>query len=57
MVKSLLISNNLQRHWLVGLVIKTLRGRNERGGEREVRRRGEGGEREGRGRGEGGRER
>ena len=55
MVKSLLISNDLQRHWLVGLVIKTLRGRNERGGEREVRRREgevrgrEGGERGGEG--------
>ena len=53
MVKSLLISNDLQRHWLVGLVIKTLRGRGEGGrGEREGGR----GERRG-GRGEGGRER
>ena len=33
MVESLLISNDLQRHWLVGLVIKTLRGRGKGGRE------------------------
>ena len=54
MMKSLLISNDLQRHWLVGLVVKTLRG--EGGGRkgggrdrgREGRERGEGGREEGR---------
>ena len=56
MMESLLVPNDLQCHWLVGLVVKTLReegGGEERRGEREVRGRGggEGGGRRGRRRG------
>ena len=58
MMESILVPNDLQCHWLVGLVVKTLReegggeegGGEERRGEREVRGRGggEGGGRRGR---------
>lgn len=47
MMESLLVPNDLQRHWLVGLVVKTLREERWRRGKRE----GWGGRREGGGRG------
>ena len=48
MMESLLVPNDLQRHWLVGLVVKTLREERWRRGEKEGWRRGK---REARGRG------
>lgn len=42
MMESLLVPNDLQRHWLVGLVVKTLREERWRRGKREARGRGGG---------------